>query len=132
LPPTPGAERWLTELDIVADTSAGSDSPSVEALAALVPDFERLAVRQAGATRKDAPTSATDVDTALRELGLSAREAEVARMLVAHHTDREIADELYIGIRTVASHVSSVLRKLEVKSRREVPAKLAELGIPAA
>jgi DNA-binding CsgD family transcriptional regulator/tetratricopeptide (TPR) repeat protein len=130
LPPTPGAERWLTELGISADASVGSGTPSVEAIAALVPDFERLAIRQAGAVREEAPAPPPDVDAELRKLGLSAREAEVARMLVAHHTDREIADQLYIGIRTVASHVSSVLRKLEVKSRRDVPAKLAELGIP--
>jgi predicted ATPase/DNA-binding CsgD family transcriptional regulator len=132
MPPTPGAERWLTELGIAADAPAGSGTPSVETLAALVPAFERLAIRQAGAVRKDAPPSPIDLDAALRELGLSAREAEVARMLVAHRTDREIADELYIGIRTVASHVSSVLRKLAVKSRREVAARLAELGIAEA
>jgi DNA-binding CsgD family transcriptional regulator len=59
---------------------------------------------------------------------LSAREAEVARLLVARLTDQEIADRLHIGIRTVATHVSAVRRKLDVPGRRGVAARLAELG----
>jgi DNA-binding NarL/FixJ family response regulator len=50
---------------------------------------------------------------------LSAREQEVLRLLADGLTDREIAGALSISPRTVESHVSSVLRKLEVRNRAE-------------
>ena len=50
---------------------------------------------------------------------LSARESEVLRLLAEGMTDREIAAALAISPRTVESHVSSVLRKLEVRNRAE-------------
>ncbi|MGH2401743.1 MAG: response regulator [Candidatus Limnocylindria bacterium] len=50
---------------------------------------------------------------------LSAREGEVLRLLAEGMTDREIAAALAISPRTVESHVSSVLRKLEVRNRAE-------------
>jgi DNA-binding CsgD family transcriptional regulator/tetratricopeptide (TPR) repeat protein len=57
-----------------------------------------------------------------RNVGLSAREAEVLRRVALGETDKEIADELHIGIRTVNSHVSNVLRKLGVERRRQAAA----------
>ena len=50
---------------------------------------------------------------------LSVREHEVLRLLAEGMTDREIAGALAISPRTVESHVSSVLRKLEVRNRAE-------------
>jgi DNA-binding NarL/FixJ family response regulator len=50
---------------------------------------------------------------------LSAREHEVLRLLADGLTDREIAGALAISPRTVESHVSSVLRKLQVRNRAE-------------
>ena len=50
---------------------------------------------------------------------LSAREQEVLRLLAEGLTDREIAGALAISPRTVESHVSAVLRKLEVRNRAE-------------
>ncbi len=50
---------------------------------------------------------------------LSARESEVLRLLAEGMTDREIAAALAISPRTVESHVSSVLRKLDVRNRAE-------------
>jgi DNA-binding CsgD family transcriptional regulator/tetratricopeptide (TPR) repeat protein len=48
---------------------------------------------------------------------LTPREEDVLRLLVEGRTDREIADALFIGHRTVASHVMSILGKLGVDSR---------------
>ncbi|MBB5935051.1 helix-turn-helix transcriptional regulator [Streptomyces zagrosensis] len=52
---------------------------------------------------------------------LSPREKEVARLVALGHTNREIADVLFLSPRTVEQHVAKVLRKLNVTSRNEVP-----------
>ena len=49
---------------------------------------------------------------------ISAREAEVLALLGEHLSNAEIAARLFISVRTVESHVSSLLRKLEVPDRR--------------
>ncbi|GLW92919.1 ATP-binding protein [Actinokineospora globicatena] len=54
---------------------------------------------------------------------LSPREQEVARLLAAGHTNREIADVLFLSPRTVEQHAARVLRKLGVSSRAELQAE---------
>ncbi|WP_067691611.1 ATP-binding protein [Nocardia jejuensis] len=49
---------------------------------------------------------------------ISAREAEVLTLVGEHLSNAEIAARLFISVRTVESHVSSLLRKLEVSDRR--------------
>ena len=50
--------------------------------------------------------------------GLSPREAEVLEAVGRHLTNAQIASRLHISVRTVESHVSSLLRKLGVPDRR--------------
>jgi len=47
------------------------------------------------------------------------REAEVLRLLAAGRTDREIAETLTISLRTVTTHVASILHKLGTTRRAE-------------
>jgi predicted ATPase/DNA-binding CsgD family transcriptional regulator len=61
------------------------------------------------------------------EVGISAREAEVLAALGEHLTNAEIGARLFISIRTVESHVSSLLRKLQVDDRRALAAVSANL-----
>lgn len=49
---------------------------------------------------------------------ISAREAEVLALVGEHLSNAEIGARLFISVRTVESHVSSLLRKLEVPDRR--------------
>jgi DNA-binding NarL/FixJ family response regulator len=56
---------------------------------------------------------------------LSARELEVLLLLDEHLGTDQIAKRLFISEHTVRSHVKSLLRKLEVSSRREALEKLA-------
>ncbi len=67
-------------------------------------------------------------DTALRELGLTRRELDVLALLCLRLTDREIGEHLVIGIRTVHTHVSRILEKLEVANRREAAAVAIRLN----
>ena len=51
---------------------------------------------------------------------LTPREREVLRLIARGYTYREIARELYISAKTVESHVSSVLRKLQLSTRHQL------------
>ena len=51
---------------------------------------------------------------------LSAREREVMRLIARGYAYKEVASELFISIKTVETHVSAVLRKLQLSSRYEL------------
>ena len=51
---------------------------------------------------------------------LSSREREVMRLIARGYTYRECASELFISIKTVETHVSAVLRKLQLSNRNEL------------
>ena len=51
---------------------------------------------------------------------LSSREREVMRLIARGYTYRECAGELFISIKTVETHVSAVLRKLQLSTRNEL------------
>jgi len=52
--------------------------------------------------------------------GLTRREREVLRLIARGYTYKETAERLYISARTVETHVSAVLRKLQLSDRREL------------
>jgi DNA-binding NarL/FixJ family response regulator len=51
---------------------------------------------------------------------LTEREREVMRLIARGYAYKEVARELFISIKTVETHVSSVLRKLQLSSRHEL------------
>ena len=53
---------------------------------------------------------------------LSAREREVMRLIARGYAYKEVAKELFISVKTVETHVSSVLRKLQLSNRHELTA----------
>lgn len=64
---------------------------------------------------------------------VSAREAEVLSALGEHLTNAEIASRLFISVRTVESHVSSLLRKLGAADRRALAAIASDVDeVPGA
>jgi DNA-binding NarL/FixJ family response regulator len=67
--------------------------------------------RQAG---PDGPSFDPELDQ------LTPREREVLRLIARGYTYKEIGRELYISIKTVESHVSSVLRKLQLSTRHQL------------
>ena len=60
---------------------------------------------------------------------LSAREVELLRLVAAGASNREIAAQLMISDQTVKTHVSRILRKLDVTSRTQAAARARELHI---
>ncbi|MFE0178279.1 AAA family ATPase [Streptomyces sp. NPDC059002] len=77
--------------------------------------------RRAGIAVPKEPAAEQAPDPAA-ELGLTRREREVLRLLTAGHSNRRIAEELFISAKTVSVHVSNILAKLEVGSRGEAAA----------
>lgn len=57
---------------------------------------------------------------------LTDREREVLRLIARGYTYREAGEELYISIKTVETHVSNVLRKLQLSNRNELTRWAAE------
>ena len=74
----------------------------------------RLAGFVLDAFRSEAPVADEELDR------LTAREREVLRLLARGYAYKEIAAELFIGLKTVETHASAVLRKLQLSNRREL------------
>ncbi|MBW3618784.1 MAG: response regulator transcription factor [Actinobacteria bacterium] len=68
----------------------------------------------------DLPPGVDDADPELDQL--TTREKEVMRHIARGYTYKEVAKRLHISIKTVETHVSAVLRKLQLSSRHELTA----------
>ena len=108
-----GARGYITKASSGAEVSraavavAGGDAVFSPRLAGFVLDaFGAVAGEQA--------ESSDELDR------LSAREREVMRLIARGYADKEVATELFISIKTVETHVSAVLRKLQLSSRYEL------------
>ncbi len=82
----------------------------------VVSEFARL---------KPAPSSASD---SLPE-PLSEREEEILKVLAQGHTNKEIADKLYLAEGTVKNYVSSILQKIGARDRTQAALRARELGL---
>ena len=108
-----GARGYITKASSGAEVSraatavAGGDAVFSPRLAGFVLDaFGAVAGEQA--------ESSDELDR------LSAREREVMRLIARGYAYKEVATELFISIKTVETHMSSVLRKLQLSSRHEL------------
>ena len=98
------------------------DRLGADAVAAKV----RRDLRTAGVTAVPARRrSATLVNPA----GLTGRQIEVLRLLDGGLTNTELAERLYLSVKTVDHHVSAILAKLQVTKRRDAVKRARELGI---
>lgn len=116
--------------DVVAVIRAGARGYVTKAITG--PDLSDAIRRVAGGDAVFSPrlagfvldafgAAAGDIATGDDELDrLSAREREVMRLIARGYSYREVASELFISIKTVETHVSAVLRKLQLSSRHEL------------
>jgi DNA-binding CsgD family transcriptional regulator len=70
--------------------------------------------------------------TVANPAGLTGRQVEVLALLAEGLTDAEIAARLSLSAKTVEHHVSALLAKLGVRSRRQVAAAARRLGVVSA
>ncbi len=107
-----GARGYVTKT-ISADDLAAAVRRVADGDAVFSP---RLAgfVLDAFASRPDVPVADPELDQ------LTNREREVLRLLARGYAYKEIAKELFISIKTVETHVSNVLRKLQMSNRYEL------------
>ena len=102
--------RWLRQaLDIYETAGATAHRDRVRGL-----------LREAGGAlpRRRHPPAA--VPGQLARQGVTAREAEVLRLLGEGKSNADIAAALFVSVRTVETHVSSLLAKLQVRSRGQL------------
>lgn len=71
-------------------------------------------------TNSDTGASAQKLEERVRDSSLTMREREVLGFMLQRYSNAEIARELFIGIPTVKTHVSNVLQKLGVGSRKDL------------
>jgi DNA-binding CsgD family transcriptional regulator len=113
-----GAEALLAAHATAAGLGAGALRSEIEALA-------RRARIELSAPEEAEPTT----PAAAAEFGLTPRELEVLEHLALGQTNRQIADELFISIKTAGVHVSHILSKLGAANRSEAGAIAHRLGL---
>lgn len=80
--------------------------------------------------REDNPMKVEQADAVDLEeaFGLTRREKEIMLLLANGHANQDIADELFLSLSTVKSHISNIYGKLGVSTRKEALKKLRELS----
>lgn len=88
-----------------------------------------VAVAEALALNTEATFSQSTHEAALTTHKLTERELQVLQLVVAGRTDREIAETLFIGLRTAQGHVANIMAKLGVNSRTAAATAAIAAGI---
>ena len=120
--------------------AAGRTEEAIAELVAAADGYERLGamryrdqveqqLRQLGYTVHRRTTRAAPGSAGVGSL--SGRELEVAELLRARHTNREIAQGLFLSMKTVETHVRHIFQKLGATSRSEVASILERDGARA-
>ena len=115
---------------VLAELSRGSDT--VHHLELALVAFEQLGAAPWERRAREALARAGEVPAPSHELNvaalLSPSEARVALSVAQGRTNLETAQALYLSVKTVETHLSSVYRKLGVRTRTELAVLLARSG----
>jgi DNA-binding NarL/FixJ family response regulator len=121
-----GARGYVTKTISTAELAdairrvAAGDAVFSHRLAGFVLDAFAESAGSAGLADGAKPSFDPELDQ------LTSREREVLRLIAQGYTYKEIARELFISVKTVESHVSSVLRKLQLSTRHQLTRWAAE------
>ncbi|HEU0114876.1 MAG TPA: LuxR C-terminal-related transcriptional regulator [Thermomicrobiales bacterium] len=123
-------ERAAFDRGAAAARAAGGETRFVAAAAAgrALPLEQALAEASALLASVAAPP-APEPSEAPNDVGLTARERDVLRLLVAGQSNPQIAAALFISPRTASTHVTNILAKLGVASRTEAAACAVRDGL---
>jgi len=120
-----GQARALLALDRPGDRQQATVLLDEAAAAA-----QALGIRGLGERAATLRTAATAAPRAPAwPAGLSGREVQVLRLIAAGHSNRAIAQALFISPNTVLHHVSSIFAKLGVANRAEAAAYAIRRGL---
>ena len=78
--------------------------------------------------RKRTPPK-TEPDDQRQQLGISKREFEILQLVAQGATNQEIADQLFISLNTVKTHLSNLYQKLDVSRRTQAIEKGKQVGL---
>jgi DNA-binding NarL/FixJ family response regulator len=118
----PASARWLRDaLDTYEAAGIESDCARVRRL-----------LREAGGPVPRRRRAGANVPAALADRGVTARESEVLRLVGDGLSNAAIAERLFLSVRTVETHVSSLLSKLALESRGQLTALSATVDYGAA
>jgi DNA-binding CsgD family transcriptional regulator len=126
------AEALTTDGDSAAAAAAAREALALVrpmGAAPLLEELEALVRRARLSTGEDAVPDAGESPDELQSLGLTAREREVLRLVAEGHSNRQIAEELFISRKTASVHVSNILAKLGVASRVQAAAVAHRRGL---
>lgn len=114
------AERFVAMGACLLAAEAWGQASTLHSAQGRVASAARAAVRcrELGAVCEGAETPAMQIDDALAVL--SRRERQIVRLAANGRTNREIADELVLSVRTVESHLAHVYTKLGISGRTEL------------
>jgi DNA-binding NarL/FixJ family response regulator len=110
-----GARGYITKGSSGADVSRAVHAVA-DGDAVFSPKLAGFVLDALGAAVGETASAGDELDR------LSAREQEVMRLIARGYAYKEVAAELFISTKTVESHVSAVLRKLQLSSRHELTA----------
>jgi len=135
--------REMPDIEVIALTSVLEDSSVVGAIRAgaigyllkdteaneLIRSIKAAAEGQVQLSPQAAARLMREVRAPESPEALTERETEVLRLLAQGHSNKEIARDLSIGEKTVKTHVSSILGKLNVSSRTQAALYAVRIGL---
>ncbi len=103
----------------------------IKEIAQTVPDVELQQNFRKQALALTSPSYGKRNARALKEMfgGLTAREREVAALVAQGKQNQEIAQVLYVGVRTIETHITHIFQKLDFSSRTQIATWVIETGL---
>src|SRR5262249_9059202 len=99
----------------------GLDAASAEAEAMTTAELVEFALAAGEVRTGSAPGARRD--------GLTGREAEVLRLIALGHSNREIAEELVLSVRTVERHITNIYAKIGARGKADATAYAFRHGL---